>query len=197
MYAFQFDKLACGTKRRISSGTVLMRLGDSVEVRVHLDVLLDASGLYTSLVDEFGTAPVFDISPSSLEPWQVDYFLCLAYSKSWKPVPFTKEMMRALDYFGAADYVYRNADFGPSSAGFPKDASAILDLLVLVDIARTKMPKVHAACLDALCRRRQVFNDEAMSDLSKETLLELLRIPARFGSPSISISPASSYQPSE
>jgi len=194
MYSFQFEKLSCGKKRRIESGTVLVRCKGALEVatvQVHLDVLLDASGLYRALVEECGAVPVFDISQASLEPWQLDYFLCMAYSKKWESSAFTEEHVRAIEYFVPDDYVYQNADKTFVVPG----ASRCLKLLVSVDPLRSKLPTIHTACMKAMCNDRAVFRDKNMDELSKDTIIAILRISerrSRYDSPELSISAASS-----
>lgn len=186
MYSFHFDKLPCGSKRRISSGTIIVRK-DATDVEVHMDTLYDASGLYRRLVEDTDSeVPVLDITGSNLELVQLDFFLCMAYQRPWV---FTRDttlddyiaMVRALAYFDAADHAYVAAQHSATKPPwkFNDEFCDLLKLLVELDPVKSKMPYWHAVCIDEMIDLNPYFivseaDIERLEALTKPTLISIL-----------------------
>ncbi len=197
-YDFQYLRTPAGTKRRCETGTVAVRVTDDIDTLVHIDVLYDASGLYRGMVDS-GLDPEapFDVRASGLDPWQVDYFLCMAYRTAWTwPRDVTNRLeasVAAPGFFDASKDVFRAAD-ASLKKNLPKVISPAnhLEVLLAMDPVRARMPKTYMACLrrtqamilsddggtdrvapafDVLCTRR-----EEMTRLSPGTLVDLLAL---------------------
>lgn len=200
-YEFQFNAPRSGSPAHMFDGFVNVRLspdtGGPHDLEVHVNILYHASQSYRRLVDDFqGPVRVFDIAAAGLQPWQVDFFLTLAYERAWdfdrSPKDILAPIVAALAYFDAATYVYNAADVPVNLVPHLitrepiPDPHAILDALLVVDPVRFVMPETHMACKCAMqaaalgldARRFDLIfaRRDDLALLSKDTLIDLLHL---------------------